>query len=97
MGNGRTDGKKLLSEDEIKARLRELTEATKRVREALNAEVRRPEVSATRRFLHRRSWPDASEPVAHDRLPGARKREIAASPMTNEVETVRSPDDKRPS
>jgi hypothetical protein len=59
------------NEDDIKAELRVLTDELKTLRHELRNMVAPPKVSPARAFLHRQSWPKASEPRAKtdDRTP----------------------------
>jgi hypothetical protein len=45
------------NEEQIRTRLRELTEQSRRVREELAQMIRGRETPPTRRFLHQQSWP----------------------------------------
>ena len=73
------------NEDDIKAELRAMTDELRRLRQGLRNMVSPPKPNPSRAFLHRRSWPDAAEPVppkplepppsaAADRTRGRRKK-----------------------
>jgi hypothetical protein len=61
------------NEEQIRTRLRELTEQSRRVREELAEMLRGRETPPSRRFLHQQSWPKA--PAAAPDRTRRRKRE----------------------
>jgi len=54
--------KHLHNEEQIRTRLRELTEQSRRVREELSEMLRARETPPSRRFLHQQSWRKAPKP-----------------------------------
>ena len=60
------------SEDEIKAQLRELTDATRKLRGELEAMMRSTGPKPERQHLHRQTWPTTA-PAVNDR-PRRRKK-----------------------
>jgi hypothetical protein len=61
------------SEDEIKAQLRELTAATRKLRYDLNDLVRGAEPKAERRYLHKH-WQSSPQPIEADEAPRPKGR-----------------------
>jgi hypothetical protein len=55
------------NEEQIRTRLRQLTEESRRAREELSELLRGRETPPSRRFLHQTSWPKSSPTVAAEK------------------------------